>query len=103
RSAGRASNRATARRVRTRVLSLIRSKYGGDVATRFGPTLAAEHLATEDGILVDHETLRRGVFAAGPSGPAGERRPPPPPAPPAGAEGALRRAGAVGWQLSPVV
>jgi len=64
-SAGRASNRATARRVRTRVLSLIRSKYGGDVATRFGPTLAAEHLASEDGITVDHETLRRWMLAAG--------------------------------------
>jgi transposase len=65
RSAGRASNRATARRLRARVLSLIRRKYGGDVATRFGPTLAAEHLASEDGITVDHETLRRWMLAAG--------------------------------------
>jgi len=26
---------------------------------RFGPTLTAEHLAEEDGIVLDHETLRR--------------------------------------------
>jgi transposase-like protein len=32
---------------------------------RFGPTLAAEHLASEDGITVDHETLRRWLLAAG--------------------------------------
>lgn len=32
---------------------------------RFGPTLAAEHLASEDGITIDHETLRRWMLAAG--------------------------------------
>lgn len=64
-SAGRASNRATSARVRQRVLALIRAKYGGDVDERFGPTLAAEHLASEDGIVVDHETLRRWMLAAG--------------------------------------
>jgi transposase len=65
RSAGRASNRTTSRRVRRRVLALIRAKYSGDVDTRFGPTLAAEHLANEDGITVDHETLRRWMLAEG--------------------------------------
>lgn len=65
RSAGRASNRATAARTQRRVLALIREKYGGGVAERFGPTLAAEHLASEDGITVDHETLRRWMLAAG--------------------------------------
>jgi hypothetical protein len=35
------------------------------VDERFGPTLAAEHLASEDGITVDHETLRRWMLAAG--------------------------------------
>jgi transposase len=65
RSAGRPSNRTTPRRLRTRVLALVRAKYSGDVATRFGPTLAAEHLANEDGITVDHETLRRWLLAAG--------------------------------------
>jgi hypothetical protein len=64
-NAGRRSNRATAARIRTRVLALVRAKYGGGVDERFGPTLAAEHLATEDGITVDHETLRRWMLAAG--------------------------------------
>jgi transposase len=65
RSAGRASNRTTDGRRRRRALALVREKYGGDVDIRFGPTLAAEHLASEDGIVVDHETLRRWMLAAG--------------------------------------
>jgi transposase len=65
RSAGRRSNRARAGKVRTRVVQLVREKYSGGVAERFGPTLAAEHLASEDGITVDHETLRRWLLAAG--------------------------------------
>jgi transposase len=65
RSAGRASNRATARRDRARIVALIRKKYSGPVGERFGPTLAAEHLASEDGVTVDHETLRRWMLAAG--------------------------------------
>ena len=65
RSAGRASNRRAPSRVRQRVLALVREKYSGDVDERFGPTLAAEHLASEDGITVDHETLRRWMLAAG--------------------------------------
>ncbi len=64
-NAGRASNRATSPRVRTQVLALVREKYGGTIDERFGPTLAAEHLANEDGITVDHETLRRWMLAAG--------------------------------------
>lgn len=65
RSAGHASNRATHARTQRRVLALIREKYSGGVDERFGPTLAAEHLASEDGITVDHETLRRWMLAAG--------------------------------------
>ena len=65
RSAGRPSNRATAPEVREQVLALIRENYSGPVDGRFGPTLAAEHLASEDGITVDHETLRRWMLAAG--------------------------------------
>jgi transposase len=65
RSAGRRSNRATDTRRRGRVLALIRQKYSGGIDERFGPTLAAEHLASEDGITVDHETLRRWMLAAG--------------------------------------
>jgi transposase len=65
RSAGRASNRTTDADVRDRALALIREKYSGGVDERFGPTLAAEHLAGEDGLTVDHETLRRWMLAAG--------------------------------------
>jgi transposase len=65
RSAGRASNRGSPPRVRQRVLALIRDKYSGGVDERLGPTLAAEHLASEDGVTVDHETLRRWMLAAG--------------------------------------
>jgi len=65
RSAGRASSRATAVEIRDRALALVREKYGGGVDERFGPTLAAEHLASEDGVVVDHETLRRWMLAMG--------------------------------------
>jgi transposase len=65
RSAGRASNQATEVKIRERVLALVREKYGGGLDERFGPTLAAEHLASEDGITIDHETLRRWMLTAG--------------------------------------
>ena len=65
RSAGQPSNRATAAEVRERALTLIREKYSGPVDERFGPTLAAEHLVSEDQITVDHETLRRWMLDAG--------------------------------------
>jgi len=64
-NAGRRSNRASARARRTRVLALVRKKYGGGVDERFGPTLAAEHLASEDDVVVHHETLRRWMLEAG--------------------------------------
>src|SRR5215210_2293635 len=64
RNVGRVSNRASPVRLRKRVLALIREKYSGGVDERFGPTLAAEHLASEDGVTVDHETLRRWMLAA---------------------------------------
>ena len=44
-NAGRESHRGKPRRLRRRVLSLIRQKYSGTEGERFGPTLAAEHLA----------------------------------------------------------
>jgi transposase len=65
RSAGRRSNRSRRPAVRRRVLALIRQKYGGGPQERFGPTLAAEHLVSEDGLQVHHETLRRWMLAAG--------------------------------------
>ena len=55
---GRRSNRAKSRQFREKVLRLVRQKYSGSVDERFGPTLAAEHLLSEDGIEIDAETLR---------------------------------------------
>jgi hypothetical protein len=64
-SVGKESNRAKPRKLRERALRLIRKKYSGKVGERFGPTLAAEHLASEDGVQVDAETLRRWMLAEG--------------------------------------
>jgi len=65
RSAGRISNRAKPGKLRTKVLRLIRQKYTGDPGERFGPTLAAEHLASEDGVEISAGTLRRWMLTAG--------------------------------------
>src|SRR5216683_1063554 len=65
RSAGRSSNRAHDEKFRQRVLRRVREKYGGAVGERFGPTLAAEHLESEDGLKVHAETLRRWMLAEG--------------------------------------
>jgi transposase len=62
---GRKSNRAKSKKFRDRALRLVRQKYSGEVGERFGPTLAAEHLASEDGVQVDAETLRRWMLAEG--------------------------------------
>lgn len=60
RSRGRPSRRRTATAVRERILARYDQRYGD-----FGPTLAAEYLAREDRLVVDHETLRRWLIAAG--------------------------------------
>jgi transposase len=65
RSAGGASNHARPTAERERALALVREKYSGPVDVRFGPTLAAEHLASEDGVTVHHDTLRRWMLTAG--------------------------------------
>jgi transposase len=65
RSAGRGSNRAYGDKFQRQILKRVREKYGGPVGERFGPTLAAEHLAAEDGLRVDAETLRRWMLAEG--------------------------------------
>jgi transposase len=65
RLAGRRSNHARPAAERARILALIRQKYGGGIGERFGPTLAAEHLASEDGLVVHHDTLRRWMLGAG--------------------------------------
>jgi transposase len=65
RSAGRASNRAKPKKLRSKVLRLIREKYSGKLGERFGPTLAAEHLWSEDSIEISVTTLRRWMLEAG--------------------------------------
>jgi transposase len=65
RSAGRSSNPAKPEKFRRKVLQLIREKYSGTEQQRFGPTLAAEHLAHEDGLEVGEETRRRWMLAEG--------------------------------------
>jgi transposase len=65
RSAGEPSHHARPAADRERVLALVREKYTGARGARFGPTLAAEHLASEDGVTVHHDTLRRWMLAAG--------------------------------------
>ena len=62
-NAGGPSNRSKPLKLRRRVLNLIKQKYSGSEEERFGPTLAAEHLVEEDGIVMDHETLRRWMLA----------------------------------------
>jgi hypothetical protein len=64
-NAGRPSNRSKPLKLRRRVLNLIKKKYSGSEEERFGPTLASEHLAEEDGIAIDHETLRCWMLAEG--------------------------------------
>jgi len=64
-NAGQRSHRAKPARLRRQVLGLIRKKYSGAVGERFGPTLAAEHLESEDGLQIDAETLRRWMLAEG--------------------------------------
>jgi transposase len=64
-STGRTSNRAMPKKVRAKVVRLIRQKYSGEVGKRFGPTLAGEHLASEDGIELSTTTVRRWMLGEG--------------------------------------
>lgn len=64
-NAGRRSNHARPAKFRRRVLRLVQKKYSGEGGEGFGPTLAAEHLATEDGLEVHAETLRRWMLEEG--------------------------------------
>lgn len=65
RNVGRRSNHAKAAKFRRRVLALVRKHYGGDPGERFGPTLAAEHLGEDHGVVMDAETLRRWMLEEG--------------------------------------
>jgi transposase len=60
RGRGRISNRRKDAALRQKALELCRTRYAG-----FGPTLAAEHLAADDQVAVDHETLRRWMLKEG--------------------------------------
>jgi hypothetical protein len=64
-NAGRSSNRAKPKKVRRKVIRLIRGKYSGVVGERFGPTLACEHLQSEDSIELSPTTVRRWMLAEG--------------------------------------
>jgi transposase len=57
---GRPSPRRKAPQLREQILKRYRDEYGD-----FGPTLAAEYLRHQDGLKVDHETLRRWLMAEG--------------------------------------
>jgi hypothetical protein len=73
-SAGRESNRRKAKKFRERVLRLVGKKYSGEQGKRFGPTLAAEHLASDDHVEVNAQTLRRWMLSEGLWSPARKRR-----------------------------
>lgn len=64
-SAGRESNRKKSKKFRERVLRLVGKKYSGEEGERFGPTLAAEHLASDDHVEVNAQTLRRWMLSEG--------------------------------------
>jgi transposase len=93
---GRASNRAKPKSLRQRVLGLVRSKYGGEPGERFGPPLAAEHLAQDDGIVMGVETLREWMLQEGLMEPGAKRASA---SAQAGTQGALWGVGAVGWKF----
>ena len=57
---GRVSNRAYPTEFRAAVLKQVQARYED-----FGSTLAAEHLASDDGLVVHAETLRRWLKEAG--------------------------------------
>jgi len=59
RARGRSSNRSKSPSLRQKALDRYRERYQG-----FGPTLATEKLA-EEGMLLDHETLRRWLIRQG--------------------------------------
>jgi len=64
-NAGKPGNRAKPKRIRKRALQLVRKHYSGEAGERFGPTLAAEHLEEDHGVVVDAETLRRWMLEEG--------------------------------------
>jgi transposase len=64
-NAGKRSNRAKPAKLRRKVMGLIGRHYGGEPGERLGPTLVAEQLTEDHGIVLDAETLRRWMLADG--------------------------------------
>ncbi len=65
---GQRSNRAHTPATRAQAVALITAHFGGPargLGQRFGPTLAAEHLAAEFGVVIPVPTLRRWMLAEG--------------------------------------
>ena len=64
---GKPSNRSHPKSEQEQVLAIVEKHYGGTVegrGQRFGPTLCAEHLFSDHGILVAVPTLRRWMLKA---------------------------------------
>ncbi len=74
-NAGRRSNQSKPAEFRAKVLNGVREKYNGEVGQRLGPTLAAEHLASEDHLKVNPETLRLWMLEEGLWSRARKRKP----------------------------
>jgi hypothetical protein len=91
---GRRSNRAYGREFRGTVLERVKSRYAD-----FGPTLAAEHLASEDELGTGGACRDTAALDAGGGTVAESTETPTLPAA-AGAESSFWRTGAVGRQLS---
>jgi len=66
---GKASNRHREAPERERALDIIRERYGGGpekgAGQRFGPTLAAEQLEEDEGLVIPASTLRRWMLESG--------------------------------------
>src|SRR5207253_9892176 len=56
-------NRKTPGNLRERVVRLVGKKYSGEEGERVGPTLAAEHFASDDHVEVNAQTLRRWMLS----------------------------------------
>jgi hypothetical protein len=74
-NAGRRSNQSKPAEFRKKVLQIVGEKYGGEIGLRFGPTLAAEHLASDDHLQVHPETLRLWMLQEGLWSRARKRKP----------------------------
>lgn len=64
-NAGKRSNRAKPEQLQEQVLEIVRQEYGGGERDGLGPTLAAEHLQSDHGIVVGVNTLRQWMLEAG--------------------------------------